>query len=69
MDQLHSVTQAAELLGMSERFVRRMIAERRIAFHKVGRHVRITEADLIRFVHEGRVDVVELTWRGRTGVA
>jgi excisionase family DNA binding protein len=37
------------------RFVRRLVAERRIAYHKVGRHVRIAEADLINYVAAGRV--------------
>jgi excisionase family DNA binding protein len=36
--------------------VRRLIAERRIAYCKLGRHVRITEADLINFVAIGRVE-------------
>jgi excisionase family DNA binding protein len=35
------VAQVAELLGTTERFPRRLIAERRIAFVKVGRHMRI----------------------------
>jgi excisionase family DNA binding protein len=56
LDTLLTVEQAAERLGTSVRFVRRLIAERRIAYHKVGRHVRIAEADLINFVAAGRVD-------------
>ena len=44
-DKLLTVEQAAERLGTSVRFVRRLIAERRIAYVKVGRHVRIAEAD------------------------
>jgi excisionase family DNA binding protein len=56
LDNLLTVEQAAERLGTSTRFVRRLIAERRIAYHKVGRHVRITEADLINFVAASRVD-------------
>jgi excisionase family DNA binding protein len=56
LDSLLTVEQAAECLGTSERFVRRLIAERRIAFVKLGRHVRITEADLINFVATGRVE-------------
>jgi excisionase family DNA binding protein len=51
-----TVEQAAERLGTSERFVRRLIAERRIAYVKLGRHVRITEHDLINFVATGRVE-------------
>jgi excisionase family DNA binding protein len=34
------VPETAVYLNTSERFVRRLIAERRIAFHHVGRHVR-----------------------------
>jgi excisionase family DNA binding protein len=56
LDTLLTVEQAAERLGTSERFVRRLIAERRIAFIKLGRHVRITEHDLINFVTTGRVE-------------
>ena len=56
MDTLLSVEQAAERLGTSERFVRRLIAERRITYVKLGRHVRIAEHDLINFVAIGRVE-------------
>jgi excisionase family DNA binding protein len=55
LDTLLTVEQAAERLGTSVRFVRRLVAERRIAYHKVGRHVRIAEADLINYVAAGRV--------------
>ena len=56
MDTLLTVEQAAERLGTSDRFVRRLIAERRIAYVKLGRHVRIAERDLINFVVTGRVE-------------
>jgi excisionase family DNA binding protein len=56
MDKLLTVEEAADRLGTSVRFVRRLIAERRIAYVKVGRHVRIAEADLSRFVAVGRVE-------------
>ena len=36
-DRLLTVAQAAELLGTSERFPRRLIAERRIRFVRLGR--------------------------------
>ncbi|RVX46910.1 excisionase family DNA binding protein [Nonomuraea polychroma] len=55
MDQLFTVPEAAELLHTSVRFVRRLIAERRIEFVKVGRHVRIRESALIAFVVAGTV--------------
>ena len=56
MDQLLTVNQAAELLGTSPRFIRRLIAERRIAFTKLGRHVRIHRRDLDALVTAGRVE-------------
>jgi excisionase family DNA binding protein len=56
LDTLLTVEQAAERLGTSVRFVRRLVADRRIAYHKVGRHVRIAEADLINYVASGRVE-------------
>jgi excisionase family DNA binding protein len=39
-----TVAQVAELLGTTERFPRRLIAERRIRFVRIGRHVRIPES-------------------------
>jgi excisionase family DNA binding protein len=56
LDTLLSVEQAAERLGTSVRFVRRLIAERRITYVKLGRHVRIAEHDLLNFVATGRVE-------------
>ena len=38
--------------------MRRLIFERRIAFVKVGRHVRITSRDLDAFIAAGRVDAL-----------
>lgn len=46
---------AAARLGTSTRFIRRLIAERRIRFFKVGRHVRILSTDLEAFLAEGEV--------------
>jgi excisionase family DNA binding protein len=51
-DRLLTVTQAAELLGTSERFPRRLIAERRIRFVRIGRHIRIPETALREFIVE-----------------
>jgi excisionase family DNA binding protein len=56
LDTLLTVDQAAERLGTSVRFVRRLIAERRIAYVKLGRHVRIAAHDLEAFIAAGRVD-------------
>jgi excisionase family DNA binding protein len=56
LDTLLSVEQAAERLGTSVRFVRRLVFERRIAYAKVGRHVRISEHDLSSYVATRRVE-------------
>jgi len=55
MERLLTVEEAAERLGTSARFIRRLIAERRIAYTKLGRHVRIAGRDLDAFVASGRV--------------
>jgi excisionase family DNA binding protein len=54
-DRLLTVEDAAERLGTSTRFVRRLVFERRIAFVKVGRHVRITLTNLDAFIAPDRV--------------
>jgi excisionase family DNA binding protein len=50
-----SVAQVAERLGTTERFPRRLIAERRITFVKVGRHVRIPERALAAYIDANTV--------------
>ena len=56
-DRLLTVEEAAERLGTSTRFVRRLVAERRIAYVKVGRHVRLDPADVEAFIAARRVEV------------
>ena len=63
MERLLSVDEVAGVLGTSDRFPRRLIAERRIRFVRVGRHVRIPVSALEEFVREGTVDPVVITWR------
>ena len=53
---LLTVEAAAKRLSTSPRFIRRLIAERRIEFVKVGRHVRISESALADFIDAGRVE-------------
>ena len=55
-----SVAETAEYLSTSERFVRRLIAERRITFHHVGRHVRVALSDLDLWLASGRVEAIDL---------
>lgn len=56
MNRYLTVVEAAEYLNTSVRFVRRLIAERRIAFHKIGAHVRLALLDLDAFIEAGRVE-------------
>jgi excisionase family DNA binding protein len=51
-----TVAEVAELLGTTERFPRRLIAERRIRFVRVGRHVRIPESAVREFIAAGLVE-------------
>jgi excisionase family DNA binding protein len=62
-----TVAQAAELLGTTERFPRRLIEERRIRFTRIGRHVRIPESALAEYIKAGTVE--PLTHAGRKGKA
>ncbi|MFE1575407.1 excisionase family DNA-binding protein [Streptomyces fradiae] len=57
-DVLLTVEQAAERLGTTTRFPRRLIAERRIAFVKVGRHVRIPARVLDAYIEGNTVQPV-----------
>ena len=49
-DHLLTISEAADLLGTAERFPRRLVAERRVAFVKVGRHVRFRRSDLLHYI-------------------
>lgn len=54
-NRLLTVEAAAERMSTSVRFVRRLIAQRRIEFVKVGRFVRISESALADFIEAGKV--------------
>ena len=58
MEQLLSVNQAAELLSTTVRFPRRLVAERRVRFIHVGRHVRIPLSALEDLIGDGTVEPV-----------
>jgi excisionase family DNA binding protein len=57
--KLLTVDQAAERLGTSVRFPRRLIAERRITFVRIGRHVRIPESAVMAMIEAGTVDPID----------
>jgi excisionase family DNA binding protein len=55
-EELLTVAEAATRISMSARYVRRLIAERRIVFYRLGRSVRIDPADLTTFITSSRVE-------------
>lgn len=54
--RLLTVPEAAERMNVQVRFVRHLISERRLPFTKLGRLVRISEADIHAFLEENRVE-------------
>ena len=53
---LFDVAGAADYLGVSEVFVRRLVLERRVRYYKVGKFVRFRPVDLDAFVEAGHRD-------------
>lgn len=54
-DQLLTVAQAGDYLGTGERFIRRLIAQRRISYVKLGKYVRLQRSTLDAYIAAGRV--------------
>ncbi len=50
------VNAAADWLGVEGRFIRRLVAEQRVTYYKVGRHLRFDANDLDDFLNANRVD-------------
>ena len=59
--RLLTVSEVAAILSTSERFPRRLIAERRIRFVRVGRHVRIPESVVREFIAAGLIETITTT--------
>ncbi|RZB18681.1 DNA-binding protein [Streptomyces sp. F001] len=67
-DRLLTVAEAGEMLGTGERFVRRLVAERRIRHVKLGRPVRIPESAVAEYIDARTVEPVRRI-RARYGKA
>ena len=65
-DRLLTLEEAADILGTKPRFTRRLVAERRIRFTRLGRHIRIPESALREFVNAGMVEPVTAWAHRRT---
>ncbi|MEQ7006206.1 excisionase family DNA-binding protein [Actinopolymorpha sp. B17G11] len=69
--EMLTIDESAVRMNMSVRHVRRLVAERRIAFHKFGRSVRLSAEDVAAYIDAGRVEPLTETrvWRGNRKVA
>ena len=56
--RLLNVQEAADYLSVKERFIRRIVAERRVDFIKVGKHVRFDQKTLDAFIDDQTVRAV-----------
>ena len=58
MDQhfLLTIDQAAERLNVTSRFIRRLIAERRIDYLKIGKFIRFRSDELDDWVEQQRIE-------------
>lgn len=52
--RLLTIDEVAERLGTTTRFVRRLRAERRIVFIKLGKHLRVDSRDLDAYIEACR---------------
>jgi excisionase family DNA binding protein len=68
-DRLLNCEEVVTILGCGPRFPYRLIAERRIRFVRVGRHVRIPESALREFIEQGTVEPVTRLPRHRRRAA
>ena len=55
---LLTVEQAAERLGTSVRFIRRLRAERRLILVRLGKHIRIESTDRDAYIHASRQEAL-----------
>lgn len=66
--QYLSVIEAAVYLGTGVRFIRRLVAERRVVFYKLGGHVRFKTSDLEAYAQTGKVEPIVVHWSGGKAV-
>ena len=54
-NRLLTVAKVADGLGISAKTVRRLIARKAIVIHRIGRQIRISEADLAIYIRSRRL--------------
>lgn len=55
-DRMMTAQEVADYMSVGIRYVRRLTAERRIAFTRIGRHIRIRKSDVDAFLEAGKVE-------------
>jgi excisionase family DNA binding protein len=63
LERLLTRDEAADVLRCKPRFIRRLIAERRIRFVYVGRTPHIPEGALAEYIAEHTINPVTIRWR------
>ena len=58
LPRLLSIEQLAEHLGVTERHVRRLVAERRVPFLKVGKFIRFDPAEIAKWLNANRLGAI-----------
>ncbi|HTW06430.1 MAG TPA: helix-turn-helix domain-containing protein [Acidimicrobiales bacterium] len=56
--QLLTMDELAERLGVTHRHVRRLVAERRVPFLRVGRFIRFDPAQISAWLDQGRTEAL-----------
>lgn len=69
LERLLTRDEAAEVLRATPRFMRRLIAERRIRFVYVGRTPHIPESAIAEYIEEHTVHPVIVRWHGGKAAA
>ena len=52
--QLLTIDQLAERLGVTERYIRRLVAERRVSYRKLGKLIRFADHEIAQWLDTTR---------------
>jgi excisionase family DNA binding protein len=58
-ERLLDIAGVAERLGVGQRFVRRLVYERRIPFLKIGHYVRFDVGDVEAWIRDSKVEAMQ----------
>jgi len=55
-EPLIDISTLAERLGVTERFVRRLVEERRVSYHKIGKFIRFDPNEISGWIADTRIE-------------